>query len=438
MLAIRRDANGKAGLARVRAGVCALVCSSALIGSMPAFAQGSYESALEQAKDLLRSSSYREAARAYQAAADEAADAADAADALYWKAFALYRLSGTEDLKQALAALERARAKSPDDLPSDVDGLATRIQGALARRGDASSAEAVTRAAESEGSADERMEALNALLHMDGDRAIPILRKVLARREPDTVELRKHALFLLAQHEGPETSAMLLDAAHNDPESEVRQGAVFWLSQTDDPAALTGLEEILHSQQDPEVQKSALFAIAQSDDARGVEILRKVALDPAYGEIRGDAIFWLGQSHEDNVGLLASLFDQIDDSELKGKVIFSIAQQDGDAAAEWLFDLVGNRKVDVEARKTALFWLGQNTALSAGDLHDLFDNISEPAMREQIVFVAAQDEDGGGIDFLLDLVKNGQDRAAREKALFWLGQSDDPRALQAIEDIIER
>ena len=37
---------------------------------------------------------------------------------------------------------------------------------------------------------------------------------------------------------------------------------------------------------------------------------------------------------------------------------------------------------------------------------------------------------------LLDIAKNDPDKELRKKAIFWLGQSNDPRAAQALESIL--
>jgi hypothetical protein len=38
----------------------------------------------------------------------------------------------------------------------------------------------------------------------------------------------------------------------------------------------------------------------------------------------------------------------------------------------------------------------------------------------------------------MDIAKNDPDRQARKKALFWLGQSRDPRVAQMLSDIINQ
>ena len=57
-------------------------------------------------------------------------------------------------------------------------------------------------------------------------------------------------------------------------------------------------------------------------------------------------------------------------------------------------------------------------------------------MREQAVFALSQLEDG--TDWLLDVLHSDRDADTKRRALFWLGQSDDPRAMEEIEKILNR
>jgi len=60
-----------------------------------------------------------------------------AADSFYWRAFALYRMGGTAQLRTALEALNTQRDKFPKAATQgDAKALALRIQGELARQGD--------------------------------------------------------------------------------------------------------------------------------------------------------------------------------------------------------------------------------------------------------------------------------------------------------------
>ena len=80
---------------------------------------------------------------------------------------------------------------------------------------------------------DDRVAALNALLQMNGNDALPLLKKVLERRDTCSETLRRKAVFLVSQKRGAEAADILMATAKNDPDSETREQAVFWLGQVD-------------------------------------------------------------------------------------------------------------------------------------------------------------------------------------------------------------
>ena len=162
---------------------------------------------------------------------------------------------------------------------------------------------------------------------MDGDKALPILKKVLARRDPASLCLRRKAVFLVSQHEGPETERILLDAARTDPDGEVREQAVQWLSQVDSPAAVAALDSILRSANDPALQDKAIFALSQQDSPRARQALKDFALRAGVSsDLRQKAIFWIGQGDDpDRSGFLKSLYGQLKDQESREKILFSMS-----------------------------------------------------------------------------------------------------------------
>ena len=50
----------------------------------------------------------------------------------------------------------------------------------------------------------------------------------------------------------------------------------------------------------------------------------------------------------------------------------------------------------------------------------------------------SQREEPAAVDKLLEISRGDPDPELRKKALFWLGQSGDPRAAKALQDIIEQ
>ncbi len=448
------------------------------------------DSVYRAAREALNRRDFRLAANLFGQIPERFARSGYAADALYWQAFALYRLGGDQDLRKARAVLRRQRQQFPRAAThGDATALESRIQGELARRGDSEAAEEISRtaitiapptpptpptpsaapeppdppeppsppgtrrsrrstSASTSSSAscatdddDMKVAALNALQQMDEDKARPILQRLLARRDAGTACLRRKAVFLIAQQDRPGTEDILLGSARSDPDLEVRRQAVFWLSQVQTDRAVTALDSILRSSQDAEIQDKAVFALSQQDNPRAQQALRSYSERGDIPEsIREKAIFWLGQrGGRENAAFLRSLYGRLKGEELKKKVLFSLSQMGGDENGRWLMAVARDTSETLEMRKQALFWAGQgNDILPIAELTRLYDTMNDREMREQLIFVYSQREEPAALDKLVEIAKKDPSPELRKRALFWLGQSDDTRALQAIQEIIDR
>ncbi len=444
------------------------------------------DSLYREARAALSKSDYTRASELFGRIVERYPSSTNAGESMYYQAFSLYRIGGTEKLRSARNVLARMQEKYPNVARGDAASLRTRICGELARQGDepcaaevastvaeiersdreadkaARAAEKAERDAEradrgkdrapTRGKAtlpagcpdgndddDERVAALNALLQMDADRAMPILTKVLERRDPCSAGLRRKAVFLVSQKRSAQTADLLLKIARNDPDHEVREQAVFWLSQVPDERAVTMLEDILRNSKDEGLQNKALFALSQHRSGRGSAILREFASrSGSSDELRGQAVFWLGQRRsEDNVAFLRQLFTQVRSEELKDKVIFSLSQQRGVGNEKWMMDIVTNNNETVEIRKKALFWAGQS-GVGIAEIIPLYSRLTDHDMKDQVIFVLSQRRDPVAVDKLLDIAKTDKDPELRKKAIFWLGQSKDPRVQQFLLDLINR
>lgn len=418
------------------------------------YPQDPADSLYRAAREQLSRDNYRQAAELFGEVHRRYPRSNYAAQSLYYKAFALYRSGRESDLRQAqasLAELERNYASSEVAL-KESEALRARITGELARRGDADAAETIARdvaaiqatprpaAHACAGEGDEiRMAALNALLQMNSERAIPILKRVLQERDEDNdcvIEMRSRAVFLLAQHLDEDNVDVLLDVVQNDPNPKVRGQAVFWLSQVPGERTVDALESILSDSNDPELQEKALFALSQSGGERASQVLRDYALrEDISPELRGKAIFWLGQ-RSDNSAFLRDIYERATDPEVKERIIHSVAMSGGAENAAFLLTIAGDDKQSIETRKQAMFWAGQ-AGVSAVEMAALYERMPERELKEQIIFTLAQHGGDEAVDKLLEIARSEQDQELRKKAIFWLSQSDDPRVAEFLLEIIE-
>jgi hypothetical protein len=404
-------------------------------------------------------------------------------DAMYWEAYARFRRGGPDELREALRVLELRSERYPDAHPGDTPALRARINGALAMGGDPDAAMAVvrsagggqggsagapgapgasgqgstTRAASGSGGAsgqrgvvgtdcptesnDERIVALNALLQMDSDRALPLLERVLARRDECSAPLRRRAMFLVAQKSGPRREEILLSAVRSDPDPEVREQAVFWLSQTQSERTVEVLDELLRSSTDDRVRDKALFSLSQQKSPEATRTLRAFAeRRDSPRALRERAIFWLGQRPGGaDASYLRELYGKLDDAALKERVLFSVAQAKSAENQRFLLGVARDPRETAELRGKAIFWLGQGSGVPSRDLGTLYEQIDDRQVKEQIVFALAQrPNDREAVDMMMNIARRDTDRQMRERTIFWLSQSKDPRVLDFLMEIIDK
>ena len=404
------------------------------------------DSLYRAARAALADGDYSRAADLFRRIAETFPKSAYAGTALYYQAFALYRSGESDDLRQGLEALRRLTAMRPGlAAHGDAVMLHTRICTALARQGDERCTISIVQRAESASTPctstdddnDVRIAALNGLQQMDADRALPILRKVLARRDACSLELRRKALFLISQQATPQSTDLLLSTAHDDPNGEVRGQAVFWLSQVQDDRVVDMLDSMVVHGADDAVREKALFALAQQHDHRGVIALRVVAQrEDIPSDLRDKAVFWLGQSDgPESATFLKDLFTHTIHESVKEKILFSISQR-GDAS-DWLVSVALDTKQPADIRKKAVFWASQ-CGLSISRLLSLYDQTSDDPIREQVIFALSQRDERAATDALMRIAKSDKSPDMRKKAIFWLGQSSDPRVAPFLQELINQ
>lgn len=426
------------------------------------------DSVYRAARQALNNNQYSRASTLFKSIRDKYPRSAHVPNTYYWEAFALYRTGSEENLRSAREALQtQARRYPKATTRRDAEALLRRVEGSLAQLGDEDATASTIAAAQPPqppqpgqpaiagipprgGPSDDRCDdddddlriaALNAVLQMDADRAVPLLKTVLARRDAGSACLRRKAVFLVSQKRSDETSRILLDAVRNDPDKEVREQAVFWLSQVPGDETVAALDSILQDPKtDPEIQEKAIFALSQHRSPRAAQILCTYSgRRDRPAELRDKSIFWLGQRRTpENQQCLRDLYKNLENDELKEKVIFSLSQMGGTDNYRWLMDIALNQKENIELRKKALFWAGQGRSVDIADLVRLYDSMSDREMREQLIFVYSQRREEAAVEKLCQIGKSDPDRELRKKALFWLGQSRSQRAMECLTEVINK
>lgn len=126
------------------------------------------------------------------------------------------------------------------------------------------------------------------------------------------------------------------------------------------------------------------------------------------------------------------------DSDVGSKAIFPMTLADSVDPWPGILGLARNTSIRREARKQAVFWLGQ----AAGDVSTrgldsiLAERNEDRAIQEQVVFALSRRPNDEAIPALLRVARTHRDPEIRKKAIFWLAQSDDTRALALFEELL--
>ncbi len=397
------------------------------------------EELFDDGREALDDDEFRAAARLFGELYDEFPESEHTGDALYWRAYAYYRLGHVKYLKKALNALSIQIDEYPEaSTLGDAEDLLVRIEGKLAKAGDAAAAGRVAERADDAGQ-ELKIATLHALMNMNSKKAVPILRKILSDRDSNSAELREQALFILVNEGDPEESAeLLLDVARNDPDEDVRAGAVFWLSQVPGEESIIILEEILRDSDDEELCEQAVFSLSQHDNRRSRLILRELVTDDdRSGDVREQAVFWLAnEGDDDDIAYLMEIYPDLGDEDMREQILFGVAESGGAEGRRWLMEIVRDEDEDDETRATALFWVGQGGGLSTVDLMGIYRGTENREMREQVLFVLSQSGDEAALEQIIDIARFEKDPELRENAIFWISQFDDEAAEDFLIDLI--
>src|SRR5271156_3189580 len=182
-----------------------------------------------------------------------------------------------------------------------------------------------------------------------------------------------------------------------------------------------------------------LDALSMHATPKATEVLVSLASAESSAYLREKAAFWLGaqRGHE---GLLAlrQLVRSEQDGKLREKLAFDLSINSDPGATD---DLIQLAKFDADSRvrAQALFWLAQKAGKEAvGALNDAIQDDPNFEVKKKAVFALSQLPKDESVPQLVHVADSNSNFAIRKEAIFWLGQSNDPRALAYIEEVLKR
>jgi TolA-binding protein len=403
------------------------------------------DSAYRVARELFNRGEYGQAVQAFRTLPTRYPNSAYAPEAAYYQAFSLFRIGSTNDLREALAALEAAKTRYPNARSkTEAATLATRIRGVLAQRGDTQAAAELARAANEQGVTCDReeqsvqTEAMNALSRSDAGNVNELITRVLARKDECSIPLRRNAVFLVGNRRDAQAVTILAGVARNDPSVDVRVEALNVIGRLPNDEGVTVLEELVRDN-DERIQRAAIRALVRHPSAKARTSVRTlVERDDVSERVRSEALsaFNADRATADDIAWLRSLYGKFTTSSLKSRTLSAIVRVGGPEVDQWLVSIARDDNQPSDIRSTAMRRIGET--LPIPDLGRLYDTATQQRFRSEIISVLGKRKEDASTDKLIDIIKNGTDPSLRRSAIAAITSKNDPRATQLLLDIINK
>ena len=204
------------------------------------------------------------------------------------------------------------------------------------------------------------------MFHNNVDHAIEIAAERLKTNPADPVVLS--SLNLVASIQSAQALSMLLGIAKSSPNAKARRDAIYWLGQSrgNKDEIVDTLVGLLPSLAEDDSDAVA-FALSQVRSDKSLNALSTIARDKNKNEkVRKNALFWIAQSRSANrVALLEDIYkNSMDNSRIRQQVMFALSQT-RESQAVTILGNVASTDPDIEVRKQAVYWLGQNRSPEA-------------------------------------------------------------------------
>jgi HEAT repeat protein len=294
-----------------------------------------------------------------------------------------------------------------------------------------------------------RRAALIGIMQMESSQILPVIEKLLERRDECSVALRRQAVELLARSREPERLDIMVRVARTDPSGVVRRQAVQSIAQVNTERSAALLDSIFFSATDTDVSEVALRGLAQQTSPAARTALRRIAESTTLAtELRVRAVNQIGAGRRtpEDIQYLKDLYGKTTSQQLREGILRSVSYQRSNESSNWLLGVARDRNSEIELRQVALRSAGQysdkggNTVgLEIKDLLALYDEFkTQPEMQEQMLDILAQRPESTATDKLIQIASDGENMQLRRRAIQRLAQRRDPRVRQFLLDVVSR
>ena len=398
-----------AGVAAQTAGAAASKAAPATAATPAALSEE--ERLYQKATDLLNQGEWPGAAEAYREAAKLRGRRAPAA--LYWTAYAQSKQGRYAEALTTLAELRRSYADSR--WIKEAGALQLEIRQASGQE------------VQPESVADEELKllAINGLMNMDPDRAVPLIEKFLQARH--SAKLKERALFVLAQSDSPRAREIIAQIAAGKLYPESQTKAIEFVGSEGGASNLDLLAHVYAGAGSVEVKRAVLQAFAVSD---ATDRLLAAARSERNPELRRKAIQGLGTSGAGDA--LIQFYREESSPELKEEVLQALGTAD---AQTQLIEIAGSER-NAALKRKAIEGLGVAGGPKAREaLLAMYASEPDREVRKQVIealFVADEAR------ALIDLARKESDPELKREIVEKLANMDSREATDFMLEILNK
>jgi HEAT repeats/PBS lyase HEAT-like repeat len=168
------------------------------------------------------------------------------------------------------------------------------------------------------------------------------------------------AVHAIAMHAGPEAQAALVKFASASESEQMRRSALFWLANSRGRQGFEIVSKAVRDDPSEKVREHAIFALTQSREPEAIPTIIRVAKEDKAPSVRSQALFWLSQkASKQSSAAINEAIERDPDTEVKKKAVFALSQLPKDEGVPRLIQVARTHSNPV-VRKQAMFWLGQS------------------------------------------------------------------------------
>lgn len=292
-----------------------------------------------------------------------------------------------------------------------------------------------------------RRSAIYMLGNAEDDKVFDLLLD-LATKSTDQ-DVAKAALQALARHRNQKARDMVGNLASTAQSSLIRRDAIYLLGDRSDDASVERLIRIYDTESDPEIKKYAINALSRSSNAKARQKLLDIARSANNNEeVRLQAIQWLDNRADASfVDELVKLYQSDKSPRIRKQVVQTLTQI-ASRGARYLTAArtLSGQNITSSPTPLAIARSGLSSSESASAeraekavkaLLSLYDAETDEAMKSQMLFAFSQSKAREAMQKLLQVARTDASMTLRKKAIVYLGQSNDPEASKALEEILK-